>query len=212
MNRVRGLDAVTELGSIAAAALEVSIDASFMRFQFQAAVAGPSGPISAPGDEEREPRRTRALCLPICPRQNRRRDVPECRPQSSAAGRAARAHGAAEGAMGLEAAGRSAAGLPSAGWPCRSRSGAARFAAERAERAARLLALAYGGRAVGAAAAAASRPGGRSSSISISMMLMLPVPTPRCALFSPTLPHCPALRPRSPACPPAARPRESFLG
>eukprot|EP00962_Isochrysis_galbana_P034627 scaffold11741_cov135-Isochrysis_galbana.AAC.2 len=39
--------------------------------------------------------------------------VPECRPQSYAAGRAARAHGAAQGALGFGAAGRSAAGLPS---------------------------------------------------------------------------------------------------
>eukprot|EP00962_Isochrysis_galbana_P052333 scaffold23735_cov122-Isochrysis_galbana.AAC.1 len=48
--------------------------------RFQAALAGPSGPITAPGDEEREPRRPRALWLPICPRQHQRRDVPECRP------------------------------------------------------------------------------------------------------------------------------------
>jgi hypothetical protein len=89
--------------------------------RLQAALAGPSGPISAYGDEEAELRASAAvavaLWLSICPQQRRRLDVPERRAQTSAAGRAARAHGAAVGAKGFEAAVRSAAGFSSAGWP-----------------------------------------------------------------------------------------------
>jgi hypothetical protein len=88
--------------------------------RLQAALAGPSGPNSAHSYAELEHRRPVALCLPICPRQRRRLDVPERRAQTSAAGRAARAHGAAVGAQGFEAAVRSAAGLCSAGWPSSS--------------------------------------------------------------------------------------------
>jgi hypothetical protein len=89
--------------------------------RLQAALPGPSGPNSAHDYAELELRRSVALWLVITPHQCRRLDVPERRTQTSAAGRAARAHGAAEGAVEFEAALRSAAGLISAGWPGSSR-------------------------------------------------------------------------------------------